>query len=144
MYRIKGKRVVVIGGGEVAYRKVKDLIGAGAIVTVIAPHIGEDLSALTNDHSVTIVQRLYQKGDCKGAALVFSATNNTEINQQVFYEASELNIPINAVDDPDNSTFYVPSFYSWQTAGSRLHRWCISCNGCKGTKDYRRSNPSGY
>ncbi|HOF12852.1 MAG TPA: bifunctional precorrin-2 dehydrogenase/sirohydrochlorin ferrochelatase [Spirochaetota bacterium] len=112
MYRIKGKHVVVIGAGEVAYRKVKDLIAAGAIVTVIAPHIGKDLSALANDHSVTIIQRLYQKGDCKGAALVFSATNNTEVNQQVFYEASELNIPINAVDDPDNSSFYVPSFFT--------------------------------
>lgn len=113
MYKIKGKRVVVVGAGQVALRKVKDLTQAGALVVVIAPDIHRDLEefALSNP-TVTIIQREYRKGDCAGAALVFSATNNTQVNRTVFEEASALNIPINAVDDPDNSSFYVPSFFT--------------------------------
>jgi len=118
MYKIKGKRVVVIGAGQVALRKVKDLTQAGARVVVIAPDIHHELEefALSNP-TITIIKREYQKGDCAGAALVFSATNNTQVNRTVFDEASALNIPINAVDDPDNSSFYVPSFF---TRGSLL------------------------
>lgn len=118
MYKIKDKRVVVIGAGQVALRKVKDLTQAGAYVVVIAPDINPQLEefALANP-SVTLVKREYQHGDCAGAALVFSATNNPDVNHKVFEEASTLNIPINAVDDPDNSSFYVPSFF---TRGSLL------------------------
>ncbi|MCX8123792.1 MAG: bifunctional precorrin-2 dehydrogenase/sirohydrochlorin ferrochelatase [Spirochaetes bacterium] len=113
MYNIKGKRVVVIGGGQVALRKVKDLTSAGAHVVVIAPYIHHELEEFAATHtSVTIEKRSYQYGDCKGATLVFSATNNKEINRKVFDEALALNIPINAVDDPDNSSFYVPSFFT--------------------------------
>ncbi|MEJ5363226.1 MAG: bifunctional precorrin-2 dehydrogenase/sirohydrochlorin ferrochelatase [Spirochaetota bacterium] len=113
MYKIKGKRVVVIGGGQVAFRKVKDLVHSGAKVVVIAPEIFTELEeyALANS-AISIVKREYQKGDCAGAALVFSATNNPEVNRKVYDEASALNIPINAVDDPDNSSFYVPSFFT--------------------------------
>lgn len=113
MYKIKGKRVVVIGGGQVASRKVKDLTHAGAHVVVIAPDIHPELNEFAcANPSITIIKREYQNGDCAGAALVFSATNNSEVNHKVFEEASALNIPINAVDDPDNSSFYVPSFFT--------------------------------
>jgi len=118
MYKIKGKRVVVVGAGQVALRKVKDLTQAGAHVVVIAPDIHHELEEFALNHpTITIIRREYQKGDCAGAALVFSATNNTQVNRTVFDEASALNIPINAVDDPDNSSFYVPSFF---TRGSLL------------------------
>jgi len=118
MYKIKGKRVVVIGAGQVALRKVNDLTQAGAHVVVIAPDINPELEEFALHHpTITIIKRKYQKGDCAGAALVFSATNNTQVNRTVFEEASALNIPINAVDDPDNSSFYVPSFF---TRGSLL------------------------
>ncbi len=113
MYKIKGKHVVVIGGGQVAFRKAKDLTQAGATVVVIAPDIYPQLEELAaTNNSITIIKRPYQHGDCAGATLVFSATNNPDINRKVFEEASTLNIPINAVDDPDNSSFYVPSFFT--------------------------------
>ncbi len=117
MYKINGKRVVVIGGGQVAFRKVKDLTQAGAQVVVIAPDIHPELKEYASHNPITIINREYQKGDCAGATLVFSATNNPDINRKVFEEAVSLNIPINAVDDPDNSSFYVPSFF---TRGSLL------------------------
>ena len=113
MYKIKGKRVVVIGGGQVAFRKVKDLVHAGAHVVVVAPDILSELEEYASSNpAITIVRRKYQEGDCAGAALVFSATNNPQVNRKVYDEASALNIPVNAVDDPDNSSFYVPSFFT--------------------------------
>ncbi len=113
MYNIKGKRVEVIGGGQVAFRKVKDLVDSGAEVVVVAFDILPELEEYASSNkAVTIVKRKYQEGDCAGSALVFSATNNHEVNRKVYDEASALNIPINAVDDPDNSSFYVPSFFT--------------------------------
>lgn len=112
MYKIKGMRVTVIGAGEVALRKVKDLTDAGADITVIAPDIHPDLLRFADAHkTITIKQRPYQNGDCEGAVLIFSTASNTAVNHEVFKEASRLNIPINAADDPDNSSFYVPSFF---------------------------------
>ncbi len=102
MYKINGKRVVVIGAGQVALRKIKDLVNAGAHCVVIAPEIHPDLQMLAqNNPSIEIVKRSYRKGDCRGAALVFSATNNPNVNKRVFEEARKLNIPINSVDDPE-------------------------------------------
>ncbi len=75
---------MVIGAGEVAYRKVKDLIAAGAIVTVIAPHIGKDLSALANDHSVTIIQRLSRKVTVKVLHLFFLPPTTQRITSRFF------------------------------------------------------------
>jgi len=113
MYKIKNKRVVVIGAGEVAFRKVKDLTEAEADCVVIAPDIHPELIEFANKHSnVKIINRKYQYGDCHGATLVFSATNDSSVNSEVFEEASQANIPVNAVDDPDNSSFYVPSFFT--------------------------------
>lgn len=113
MYKIKNKRVVIIGAGEVAFRKVKDLTEAGAECIVIAPDINPELIEFASSHqNIRIINRTYQYGDCKDAALVFSATNNSAVNNEVYKEASQLNIPVNAVDDPENSSFYVPSFFT--------------------------------
>ncbi len=60
--------------------------------------------------SLEILQRPYQPGDLAGAALVFAATSNADVNRAVFKEAQERNIFINAVDDPPNCSFFIPSF----------------------------------
>jgi precorrin-2 dehydrogenase / sirohydrochlorin ferrochelatase len=114
MLNIDGKRVVVIGGGEVASRKVVDLLSCGAVVTVIAPEIDESIAALpfTRPGSIELLRRTYRKGDLDGAYMVFSATNDTAVNRDVFIEATEKNIFINAVDDPRNCSFYVPSWFN--------------------------------
>lgn len=112
MVNIEGKLVVVIGGGDVAGRKVRDLAESGARIKVVSPAFNDETreSAATFAGSVELVQRKYIKGDLDGAVMVFSATDDALVNHEVFLEAESKNILINAVDDPPNCSFYVPSF----------------------------------
>lgn len=111
MVNMEGRLAVVVGGGGVAARKVADLLDSGAKVKVVSPQINEEiLSLLKNSSYLELVKREYEYGDLEGAALVFSATNDRSVNELVFMEAEGRNIFINAVDDPDNCSFYVPSF----------------------------------
>ena len=112
MLNLENRRVVIIGGGEVALRKARDLLEAGAVVRVIAPAVHDDIKTLAGPYgaSLEIVQRPYLPGDLAAAALVFSATNTGAVNRAVFEEARERNIFINAVDDPPNCSFFIPSF----------------------------------
>ncbi len=108
---IENRLAVIIGGGKVAFRKTKDLIESGARIKIISPEITSDIEDLIKDNhkSIEIIKRKYREGDIKGAFLVFAATGDTKVNKAVFNEAEENKIPVNAVDDPDNCSFYVPS-----------------------------------
>ncbi len=112
MVNMNGKPVVIIGGGEVAARKVSDLIEAGAQVKVISPEFNNEIinaEKLFSDR-IILTKRKYRNGDLDGAYLVFSATNDMKVNAEVFSEAEERKILINAVDDPPSCSFYIPSF----------------------------------
>ncbi len=113
MINLEGRLTVVIGGGEVALRKTRDLIDSGARVKVVSPEFHQDFSVLENENPgiLELVKRKYIGGDLAGAMLVFSATNDSGVNREVFKEASAGNILINAVDDPPNCSFYIPSMY---------------------------------
>jgi len=112
MINMNGKLAVIIGGGEVAARKVSDLLEAGAVVKVISPEISREIIDASGSCSgrVALLKRKYINNDLEGAFLVFSATNDQAVNAEVFREAEEKKILINAVDDPTNCSFYVPSF----------------------------------
>ncbi|HQO39553.1 MAG TPA: bifunctional precorrin-2 dehydrogenase/sirohydrochlorin ferrochelatase [Spirochaetota bacterium] len=112
MINMTGKSAVIIGGGEVAARKLGDLLDSGARVKVVSPVFNDEIIAAAGEFplSVELVNRKYIKGDLDSAMMVFSATNDPEVNHEVFLEAESANILINAVDDPPNCSFYVPSF----------------------------------
>mgnify|MGYP001309702111 CR=1 FL=1 len=112
MLNIRGKLSVVVGGGEVAGRKVKDLLDSEARVKVISPEISDEIRemAARSMGGVELVERRYREGDLEAAAMVFSATDDPRVNHEVFLEADKKNILINAVDDPPNCSFFVPSF----------------------------------
>ena len=80
----------------------------------IAPEIHESITALqsANPGTIEIVQRPYVRGDLDGAYMVFAATGDEKVNHDVFLEADEKNIFINAVDDPSNCNFFVPSWFN--------------------------------
>ncbi len=105
--------MAVIGGGEVALRKVNDLIEAGAGVTVISPDVHPEIQSRgDSEGNPVILRRRYMPGDLEGAALAFSATDSADINAEVYREAQARGIFINAVDDPDNCSFIIPSSFS--------------------------------
>ena len=112
MINIENRKAAVIGAGEVALRKVQDLLDAGALVKVIAPQFHPAFADLKEifEERLECLERSYNKGDISGSMLVFSATDDQNVNKAVFEDAAEFNILINAVDDPPNCSFFVPSF----------------------------------
>jgi siroheme synthase-like protein len=106
---LKGKRVIVIGGGEVAERKVESLLGTEAAVLVISPEATERLDLLAREKHITLLRRAYQPGDCAGATLVLSATSDPELSRAVFEEASAGGVLVNTADQPALCDFIMPA-----------------------------------
>jgi siroheme synthase-like protein len=102
---LAGRRCVVVGGGEVAARKVNGLVAAGAAVTVVAPQIGEAIRRAP----VQLVERSYQRGDLDGAWLAIAATDDPEVNRRVHRDGEEGRIWVNAADDPPACSFTLPA-----------------------------------
>lgn len=103
---LRGKLVLIVGGGMVAARKVEALQKSGARVKVISPEVVDEISRAAD---VEIVNRTYAKGDLKGAVLVIAATDDGETNRQVSDDATSKRIFCNVVDKPELCTFIVPS-----------------------------------
>lgn len=103
-FDLQDRPVTVVGGGEEALRKIRLLLKTGAVINVIAPDLHAELAAETR---VNWIARGYQAGLIEGAALVYSA--DAALNARVASDARALGIPVNAVDNPDISTFIVPS-----------------------------------
>jgi len=106
---VRNRRCVVIGGGDVAARKVRLLLQAGGKVTVIAPRLDPEIQDAVSAGSVNHEARTYAAGDLEGARLVIAATDDAEANRQVASDADALNLPVNVVDQPRLCTFIVPS-----------------------------------
>lgn len=103
---LKDKQVVVIGGGNVAERKIRSLIKAGAIARVISPEITKGLIKLRDKGLLKHTKRTYRKGDLKKAFIVIAATSYSNINRKIADEADCL---VNVVDTPSYGNFIVPS-----------------------------------
>lgn len=106
---IENLKCVVVGGGDVATRKVGSLLECDAAVLVVSPEITADIAQLEKEEHIKVEHREYAQGDIDGAALVIVATDNPTVNQQVYREAKDKNIPVNVVDAPEICTFIVPS-----------------------------------
>jgi len=107
---VNGKKCVVVGGGQVALRKVRVLLEHGADVEVIGPGLCPALVRLAESGEIHALTREYQEGDLKNAFVTIAATDNSDINQRVVMEARRSAVLVNVVDDAGNSDFIVPSY----------------------------------
>lgn len=114
---IRKRRCVVIGGGQVAFRKVRELLVHDAEIAVIDPRICSGLADLAKKGEIQIIRRNYLAGDMDGAYLAVIATGNKRLNKRAAKEAKFKKVLVNVVDDPELSDFIVPSI---------LHRGDIS------------------
>lgn len=106
---IRDKKCVVVGGGEVAFRKATLLLRAGADLHIIAAAVSDELRELCSAHDCTITTRNFEEADLADAILVVAATDDIETNERVSVISSALNIPVNVVDQPHLCTFIMPS-----------------------------------
>jgi siroheme synthase-like protein len=104
-----GFSCLIVGGGQVAARKIKILTEMPCSITLIAPQIDDSVYQKVQNGSIQWAQREFQSGDCRGVQLVIAATPIREINRIVSDEAKCFGIPVNVVDDPLLSTVIFPA-----------------------------------
>ena len=119
MINIREKKVVVVGGGKVAARKIKTLLAEQAAVTVVSPTLHADIPQA----EVQWLARSYQTGDLDGAKLVFACTDQEEVNRQIMEEAA----PSQLVNNTGDKTF--SDFYNVAIARKKDVSVMISTNG---------------
>ena len=104
-----GRRVVLIGGGNVALRKAQALFAAGARLVVVAEHINDMLAALCRGCDAELITSRYSKNYLAGALLAVAATSNHQLNKQIYQDCQELEVLCNVVDVPELCDFFVPA-----------------------------------
>ena len=108
---IQSKPCVVIGGGAVALRKINNLLECRAKVTVISPTVHSEISQLSGERIIRLVERNYKTGDLKNAMIAIICTDSKKVNRKAADEARKAGVLVNVSDDPERSDFIVPSFF---------------------------------
>ena len=106
LLNIQDKKCLVVGGGNVAWRKVCSLKEAGARVTVVSPKFCPEME---NETGIERIQQKYEEGFLNGAWVVIASTDDEEVNKKIYYDAAKKGILVNVVDRPEFCSFIVPA-----------------------------------
>jgi precorrin-2 dehydrogenase len=107
--KLKGRRCLVIGGGDVGLEKVEGLLLCDADVELIAPEAISELTALAAEGSIRWEQREFRDGDLDGAFMAIAATSDTDVNVSVYEGAERRAMLVNVVDVPPLCNFILPA-----------------------------------
>jgi precorrin-2 dehydrogenase / sirohydrochlorin ferrochelatase len=107
--RLKGRRCLVVGGGDIGLEKVEGLLACGADVTLVAPDAHPALRDLAQEGSIRWEAREYEPGDLEGCLIVIAATDDTDVNIRVFNDAERRAMLVNVVDVPPLCSFILPA-----------------------------------
>ena len=108
-FDLTGQKVLIVGGGEVAVRKISLLERTGALISVVAPDIAPELMSRAAAGKVKLFIREFSPDDLQGARLVIVATSRRAVNRWIASLSESRNIPVNVVDDAASSRFIVPA-----------------------------------
>ncbi len=106
---MKGRKVLVVGAGEVGAAKAEGLLRSGARVHVVAPRAGEWVRKHASEKKLTWHQREFVASDLVGMFLVVAATDSPALNHKVFSAAGRQRVLCNVVDDPEHCDFFYPA-----------------------------------
>ena len=106
---LQGKPCVIIGGGEVAERKIQYLLECQASVTIISPEVTPGIKAKADSGEIGWLEREYTDGDLDRVVLAIAATDQRAVNKAIAGEASKKGVVLNVVDDPALCTFIAPA-----------------------------------
>ncbi len=105
---LRGKKILVVGGGRIALRRIRTLTEFTEKVTVVSPELCPELLPLEAEGKLEVFRRSYASSDPEGAALVLAATNDRAVNEAVRDDCKRLGIPVNVSSDRHESDFYFP------------------------------------
>jgi siroheme synthase-like protein len=106
---VKGKVCVVIGGGRVAERKVKNILFCGGNARVVSPDLTDLLSKWAKKKKIDYIRGKYHSHHLGGAFLVYATTSDRRVNRQVAKDAAKLGLLVNVADSARESTFILPA-----------------------------------
>lgn len=106
---LRGKKVLVVGGGSIAHAKVLGLLESAEDITLVSPQVLEPLVALAEQGRIKLMQRPYAPPEAADYFLTIAATDDTAVNSQVYDDAQTRERLVNVVDVPSLCGFYVPS-----------------------------------
>ena len=106
---VRERRILVVGGGENAARKIRLLLRAKAAVLIVADAVNEEIAALATSGALRVETRAFAVADVAGCLAVFAASGHADLDEAVSHAARASGIPVNVVDRPDLSTFIVPA-----------------------------------
>ncbi|CAK7271113.1 Bifunctional dehydrogenase and ferrochelatase [Sporothrix epigloea] len=112
-WQIRGKRVVIVGGGEVAAGRILNCLDADARVTVVAPTSGlnPEVAYRVSQKQVEHIDRLFEPSDIDGADMVLTAVDDPEASTRIWKLCKEKRIPVNIADVPPECDFYFGSVH---------------------------------
>lgn len=106
---MRGRKALVVGGGAVGSRKAETLLRAGAHVTLVSPRVTAAVRSLAREGRLTWHARPYRAPDMEGVFLVFSATDDFDLNRRIEADAARHRVLCNFADQPDRGQFILPS-----------------------------------
>ena len=109
---LKGKRVVVVGAGPVAARKVQTLSAAGARVIVVAERVDRVFEETCGSKNIELIVSSYSADYLARALLAIAATNDPILNRQIYKDCQRHEVLCNVVDEPELCDFFVPAVVS--------------------------------
>jgi len=109
LVNLRGQKAVVVGGGKVAERKIQTLLQHAAVVHVVSRDLTGTLQQYVEEGRITYIGDAFQETQLDGAFMVIAATDDPELNRRVSLAAKRQNLLINAVDQPEDCNFIVPS-----------------------------------
>ncbi len=110
MLNLLGKRVVVIGGGKIATRKIQTLLQSDATIIVVSPNITETLAQFVSKQRITWYEKNYQLSDLDHAFIVIAATNDNELNKTIAKDCQPYQL-VNVVSEGTYGNFIVPASF---------------------------------
>jgi glutamyl-tRNA reductase len=106
---VSNRKCVVVGGGQVAERRVKSLLDCGALVKVVSPKLSKNLELLAEKKLIETAKQDFRPGDLEGALLAIAASNQAEVNKKVVDEARRTGVLVDSSTEPAEGNFILPS-----------------------------------
>jgi precorrin-2 dehydrogenase/sirohydrochlorin ferrochelatase len=107
--KLSGRRCLVVGAGDVGLEKVEGLLACDADVRLVAPDAHPALQELATEGSIAWTRREYQPTELVGCLIAIAATNDSEVNIQVYNDAEQRAMLVNVVDVPPLCNFILPA-----------------------------------
>jgi len=106
----ENKSILIIGGGEIATRKLKQVLSFTSQVTVLCPQLCDKMQTLIQEHNLRYDEKMYEEGDIKGFDIIISAINDIKLQEKVYTESRKFRCLYTCVDLPHCCDFIFPSY----------------------------------